>query len=212
MLIAGAKRHAKEILQILVQINELNNLLFFDDLSLAENGLLFEKFKILNTLEKASDYFVKIDNRFALGLGNPKLRKLLADKLENKGGKLVSVISNTAFIGSYNVSLGNGLNIMNNVMISNDVSVGAGTLVNAYSSIHHDVNLGEFCEVSPHAVLLGGVSIGNFTSIGANATILPDVKVGSNVIIGAGAVVTKNIPDNCTAVGIPAHIIKNKLP
>ena len=37
---------------------------------------------------------------------------------------------------------------------------------------------------------------------------LPGVTIGSNVIIGAGAVVSKNIPDNSVAVGIPARVIK----
>ena len=32
--------------------------------------------------------------------------------------------------------------------------------------------------------------------------------IGNNVVIGAGTVVTKNIPDNCTVVGVPGKIIK----
>lgn len=44
--------------------------------------------------------------------------------------------------------------------------------------------------------------------IGNNALILPGVTMGNNVVIGAGAVVTKAIPDNSLAVGVPAKIIK----
>lgn len=44
--------------------------------------------------------------------------------------------------------------------------------------------------------------------IGANVTILPGVTIGNNVVIGAGAVVTKDIPDNSLAVGVPARVIK----
>lgn len=44
--------------------------------------------------------------------------------------------------------------------------------------------------------------------MGENTKILPGVTVGSNVIIGAGAVVTRNIPDNSVAVGVPARVIK----
>ena len=39
--------------------------------------------------------------------------------------------------------------------------------------------------------------------------ILPDVRIGSNVIIAAGSVVSKDIPDNCVAGGVPARIIGN---
>lgn len=44
--------------------------------------------------------------------------------------------------------------------------------------------------------------------IGGNVTILPGVTIGNNVVIAAGAVVTKDIPDNCVAGGIPARILK----
>jgi acetyltransferase-like isoleucine patch superfamily enzyme len=61
-------------------------------------------------------------------------------------------------------------------------------------------------------MLLGRSIINSFSQIGANSTILPDVKIGKNVVIGAGSVVTKNIPDNCMALGVPAKIIKELNP
>lgn len=212
MLIAGAKRHAKEVLELFVQKNEHHHLNFYDDVSKDLTDLVYQKFKIINTLEQAKNYFAEKDTRFVLGLGNSKLRKILSDKLEGQGGVLTSIISNTAIIGSNNITLEIGLNIMNNTMISNDVFIGQGTLVNAYVSVHHDVKIGHYCEVSPHAVLLGGAILGDYTTIGSNATILPNVQIGSNVIIGAGAVVTSDIPDNCLAIGIPAKIIKKLEP
>jgi UDP-2-acetamido-3-amino-2,3-dideoxy-glucuronate N-acetyltransferase len=44
-------------------------------------------------------------------------------------------------------------------------------------------------------------------SIGAGSTIVPGVEIGENALIGAGSVVTKNIPDNAIAVGIPARVV-----
>jgi serine O-acetyltransferase len=52
------------------------------------------------------------------------------------------------------------------------------------------------------------IIIGNDVLIGAGAKILGNVVIGDNVRIGANAVVISNIPSNCTAVGVPAHIIK----
>ena len=52
------------------------------------------------------------------------------------------------------------------------------------------------------------VNIGRDVWIGANCTILPGVTIGNNVVIAAGAVVTKNVPDNCVAGGVPAKIIR----
>jgi maltose O-acetyltransferase len=52
------------------------------------------------------------------------------------------------------------------------------------------------------------VSIGSDCWICGNATILPGVTIGNHVIIAAGAVVTKDIPDNVVAGGVPAKIIR----
>lgn len=56
--------------------------------------------------------------------------------------------------------------------------------------------------------LFKNVSIGNNVHIGTNAIIMPGVHIGNNSIIGCGAIVTKNIPDNSIAVGIPARVIE----
>ena len=206
MLVAGAKRHAKEVLQVLEANQESSNINFFDDVSTDLENLFFNNYKILSDLRDAKKYFEEVDNKFILALGNPFLRKIVAEKLTRQGGRLTSVIASTAVIGKHEVALGEGLNIMHQVMISNSVRIGCGALINAFSSIHHDTSIGDYSEVSPHAALLGGCSIGHCTSIGANATILPNVKVGSNVVIGAGSVVTKDVPDNCVVAGSYTHL------
>ena len=52
------------------------------------------------------------------------------------------------------------------------------------------------------------IKIGNNVWIGSNATILAGVTIGDGAIIGANAVVTKDIPSNMVAVGIPAKVIR----
>lgn len=56
--------------------------------------------------------------------------------------------------------------------------------------------------------LFGKITIGNNVHIGIGAVIMPGVSIGNNVIIGCGTIVTKNIPDNSIAVGIPAKVIE----
>jgi len=205
MLIAGAKRHAKEILELLHQLNEIDELYFFDDISVDLKQTVYKKYPIIKSLDAIREFF-GTQPEFILGLGGTRTRNTLAEKLINQGGKLISLFSKDCNIGHYDVDLGPGLNVMYNALISNSVKIGAGTLVNAFVSVHHDVSIGRFCELSPHSVVLGGCTIGDFTSIGSNATILPNIKIGNDVIIGAGSVVTKNIPDNATAFGVPAQV------
>lgn len=58
------------------------------------------------------------------------------------------------------------------------------------------------------ADIIGKIQIGNNVHIGWNSIIMPGVTIGNNCIIGCGAVVTKNIPDNSVAVGVPAKVIR----
>jgi UDP-2-acetamido-3-amino-2,3-dideoxy-glucuronate N-acetyltransferase len=51
-----------------------------------------------------------------------------------------------------------------------------------------------------------------FASIGAGSTINPGVQIGENALIGTGSVVTKDIPDNAIAVGIPAKVVGYRPP
>ena len=50
--------------------------------------------------------------------------------------------------------------------------------------------------------------IGNGVELGANVIILGDITLGNNVTVGAGSVVLKNLPANCTAVGVPAEVVR----
>lgn len=48
---------------------------------------------------------------------------------------------------------------------------------------------------------------GDNVDIGSGAKIIGNIKIGNNVKIGANSVVITDLPDNCTAVGVPAKII-----
>ena len=50
--------------------------------------------------------------------------------------------------------------------------------------------------------------IGNNCFIGVRSLICPGVKIGDECVIGAGSVVTKDIPSNSMAVGVPAKVIR----
>ncbi len=208
MLIIGAKGFAKEILEILYQNNDIENLVFYDDVNPETDIKLFNRFLIIKTEQEAIAHFKNKDKRFVLGVGNPKIRKLLYEKFILDGGDPTSLISHNASVGRFDVEIGNGTNIMDYAVVSNNVKIGVGCLIYYNTNITHDCILGDFVELSPGATILGRCIIGQQSQIGANATILPDIRIGNNVIVGAGAVVTNDLPDNCTAVGVPAKIIK----
>ena len=205
MIVLGAGRHTKDLMTV-IDLTKINSIIFFDDITKNIAGFL-GKFKVITNITELSK-LIKIDNGLVIGAGNLKIRRILYEKTKHLNPNYINIISNTAIIGSFNVSLGWGLNIMHQSFISNNVTIGNGTLINRSAGIHHDVIVGEFCEIGPGTNILGGVHIGHDVSIGAGAIILPDITICDNVIIGAGAVITKNIYESGTYIGIPAKLKK----
>jgi serine O-acetyltransferase len=67
--------------------------------------------------------------------------------------------------------------------------------------------------VVEHLVTIGAEKgespvLGDNVFLGAGAKVVGPVRIGNNVRIGANAVVVDDIPDNSTAVGIPAKVVK----
>ncbi|WP_457558576.1 serine O-acetyltransferase [Candidatus Harpocratesius sp.] len=103
------------------------------------------------------------------------------------------------------------------------IDIHPGAKIGKHFFIDHGsgVVIGETTEIGNNVTLfqnvtLGGTSIkkekrhptlGNNIIIGAGAKILGPVIIGNNVKIGANSVVTKNVPSNSIAVGVPARII-----
>ena len=52
------------------------------------------------------------------------------------------------------------------------------------------------------------ITIGGNCWLGANVSVMPGVTIGNGCVIAAGAVVTKDLPDNALAAGVPAKIIR----
>jgi sugar O-acyltransferase (sialic acid O-acetyltransferase NeuD family) len=209
MIIVGAGGFAKEIFEVTNIIDPNSDLFFFDNVNKNSPSSLYNK-KIITTFEEAKSYLSKSDNRYVLGVGNPRIRKILSERFDLIGGDLYSVISPRSNIGNFCVDIGKGATILAGATITSNVIIGKGLLMYPNSIITHDCKLGDFVELSPGATVLGNCSVGNYSHIGANATILPNVTIGNNVFVAAGSIVTKNTPDNCLILGAPARF-KNKI-
>jgi acetyltransferase-like isoleucine patch superfamily enzyme len=54
------------------------------------------------------------------------------------------------------------------------------------------------------------ITVGDDVWIGAGVIVLPGVKIGDRCVIGAGAVVTRDIPSESIAAGVPARVIRSR--
>lgn len=116
-------------------------------------------------------------------------------------GNNVSVNMNCTFVDCNTIEIGN------DVLIASNVQMYTAT---------HPVELSErviadwkpengmyFCQT--YAL---PIKIGDGCWIGGGVIVLPGVTIGNGTVIGAGSVVTKDIPDNCLAVGNPCKVIR----
>ncbi len=205
VIVAGAGGHAKEVLDILVQMYPVDDICFYDDVNL-ERDVLFGRYRILHSFHDIVSAQSSIFE-FCVAVGSPPARKALFEKLRGYGGLAVSVVSLTAVVSATNTVIGEGVNAMHQCFVSADVRIGAGCLLNRGCGIHHDCQIGDFCEVGPGATLLGHVSLGNEILVGAGSMLLSGVEVGDGAVIGAGAVVTKTVLPRTVVVGVPARDI-----
>lgn len=75
--------------------------------------------------------------------------------------------------------------------------------------ITHDGGVWVGRNIFPELDIIEPIVVGNNVFIGNNALILRGVTIGDNVVIGAGSVVTRDIPSNTVAAGVPAKKISS---
>lgn len=86
------------------------------------------------------------------------------------------------------------------------VTIGDGALIGHHvvlATINHGFDPARRASIHPAPIV-----IGENVWIGAHVTVMPGVTIGEGAIIAAGAVVTKDIPPNVIAGGVPASIIR----
>jgi acetyltransferase-like isoleucine patch superfamily enzyme len=98
------------------------------------------------------------------------------------------------------------------IVAAERVSIGCDALIAAYVTIR-DQDHGVSKPGVPYRAQppqSAPVSIGQNVWLGTHAAVLKGVTIGEGCIVGANAVVTRDLPPNCVAVGVPAKMIRQK--
>ena len=103
-------------------------------------------------------------------------------------GKNVFVNSGCCFQDQGGVTLGDGCLVGHNVV---------------FATLDHDKRPGRRGDMTAAPIV-----VGKDVWIGAHATILKGVTIGDGAIVAAGAVVTRDVPPNTIAAGVPARVVK----
>ncbi|SET88398.1 transferase hexapeptide (six repeat-containing protein) [Marinobacter segnicrescens] len=124
--------------------------------------------------------------------GHMSLARWISARMQLKYGVFISEKSNISsslrLKHPVGVVIGEGVTIGENVVVYQNVTIGGARMGDSTSNSYP--------------------SVGRNTVIFAGAVLAGKINVGQNCIIGANAVVLDDVPDGCTAVGVPARIIR----
>lgn len=196
VVVIGASGHGKVIADTIIKSGD-KVVGFLDDG--VDKGSLVAGIEVLG---KIGDYKIFENCEFIIAIGNPNIRRKIANDLPVKW---YTAIHPSAVISSLEVEVGEGTVIMANAVINSSAKIGKHCIINTASIVEHDNKLGDYVHISPNAALAGGVSVGKMTHIGVGACVKNNINIAPNCIIGAGAAVVKDISESGTYIGVPAR-------
>ncbi len=205
LLILGAGGHGNVVAEAALESENFKKISFLDDKfkePFATNKISIKEiigsFKDFKNNEIANSY------KYAfVALGDSKKRLSIISELINFDYLIPVIRHPSSWISRYS-KIGYGSVLLSNSNLQTNSVIGKGVIINTNSVVDHDVHVGDGVHICPGVNIAGNVRVGKNSWIGIGSSILNGISIGSNVTIGAGSVVTKDIPDNVIAKGVPA--------
>lgn len=207
IVIIGAGGFGREVQWLIERINEevpeWNILGYIDDA--VPKGDLIDDIPVLGTVDDLIEWKEEISVACAIGASHTR-RKIVEKICKNKNLEFPNLID-PSVIMSKRINMGGGNIICAGNILTVDIKLHDFNIFNLDCTIGHDVQLDSFDTLYPSVNVSGCVCIGAETEIGTGTQIIQGVTIGKHTIVGAGAVVIKDLPSECTAVGVPAKPI-----
>jgi len=208
IVIVGAGGFGREVKTIIDAINKYNktyNFLGYYDDTIAK-GTLINNFPILGNLKELND--LKTTTQVLIGVGDPIAKSKIVQALHNAFLQFPTVIHPSVIMSDDDVSIDDGCIICAGNIITCNIKIGKFVTLNLMCTVGHDTVIGDYSSFMPSVNISGEVHIEEKVYVGTGAKIINRLTIEKATIVGAGAVVSKSLPANCTAVGIPAKPIK----
>ena len=202
VVIIGSSGHAKVVIELLWAEGRYQIL---GCTGLAESGLILGKVRVLGTDTILPALLARGIKRAFVAIGDNRLRLRLLRQVSEMGFELINAVSPNAVV-SPSATLHSGIAIMAGAIINASAQIGDGVIINTNAGVDHDCIIGTCAHIGPGSAVAGNVDVGREAFLGAGTCVVPGVRIGCRAIIGAGSVVVRDIPDDVTAMGVPARI------
>ena len=209
IVVIGAGGFGREVAWLIERINQVEpvwHMVGFLDDNADLHGKVLNGYKVLGGCEKLAEY---PDAYVVCAVGSSKVRAKIIERLEKMPIKVnyATLVDPSVLMSKY-VAIGEGTIICAHSVLTVNIDIGRHVLINLDCTIGHDARISDFATLFPGTNMSGATQIGRYVELGTGMQIIPGVSIGEHTIVGAGAVVTKDLPENCTAVGCPAKPIK----
>lgn len=149
-------------------------------------------------------------------LGGSLLRRFFFKPMLKKSGKGLLTAPGVKFLHSYNIEIGNRcslsygtmLNGRGGLKIGDDFTTGPDVIVLTVEHFYQDCDR----KILEQGEYESPVEIGNDVWCGARSLILPGVRIADGTVVAAGAVVTKDTEPYSVVAGVPAKVIRYRVP
>ncbi len=207
--IFGAGGFGREVKTIIDVINSktpntYNFIGFFDDG--VDKGTIVNGYPVLGGIKELNELETALC--LCVSIGDPKIKKIVLNKIDNPNIDFPVIIHPNSSISNDDVEIGKGSIVCEGTILTCNIKIGEFVIFNLMCTVGHDTIIDSYCAFMPSVNISGEVNIGTGVYVGTGAKIINLLEIGENTIVGAGAVVSKSLPANCTAVGIPAKPIK----
>jgi sugar O-acyltransferase (sialic acid O-acetyltransferase NeuD family) len=207
IVIWGASGHAKVVADIVTLCGEFQIVGFLDDINRHLHGTTVDGVKVLGGQEQLALVKSRGARHLVFGIGDACKRLKLATIVDNAGFRFATVVHPRACVAR-SVSVGDGTVVAAGAMVNPGVQIGRNAVINTSASVGHDCVIGEAVSIGPGAHLAGRVRVCDGAWIGIGAIVREDITVGAGSIIGAGTVLTRDIPEDVVAYGVPGRVIR----
>lgn len=206
LILIGAGGHGKVVLDIL-QCESKHRVVGFLDADASLHGSDVAGIPVLGGINQLLKLKSQRVRGAVVSIGDNRIRQQYAREAADAGLELVQAVHPRATVAR-SAKIGRNVVVAAGAIVCPDAVIGDSSIINTGAIVDHESVVGDAVHVCPAATLAGRVRVEDLAFIGMGARIIQCLTIGARSVIGAGAVVRSDMPPDCTAVGVPARIVK----